>query len=91
MLLFEDFSVNKEYFMVTWMEDGDEIHMTLVNMIYYKEATQLIPNWNEDLTPFIEFIDEHQEGQVFVIQTFCNQNFPFTDYKIVKVIHIPMI
>jgi hypothetical protein len=89
MKLFEDFGNEQEYFMVTWMEGGDEIHMTLLSMEHYDRVFELIPEWYEDLSNFWNFVEDNREEDSIMIQTFCQEDFPFVDKKIVKVIHIP--
>lgn len=91
MKLFEEFD-NKDYFMVTWIEGGDEIHMVIVDMQYYDNACELLPSYLDDsYDNFLEFIYEHQQGRELDIQTHCVEDFPFYGINIVKVIHAVII
>lgn len=83
--LFEDFADQDECFMITYGETGDEVHMILMSMEHFDRAVELMLNQNE----FWQFVENNSIKKPFRIQTYTTEEYPFSDYKIVKVMSVP--
>lgn|ERR1035437_65805 len=80
-----------EYLMVLNMESGDEIHLSILEMSHYQHISSLIGSGypgdiqGEQLSDYIisNRIDK------LMCQTYVLEDYSFSEYNIVKVIHIP--
>ena len=99
--------IDKDYFLITYQEGGDETHFMLMDMVHYDVVEKAIPKLADGGSKDIKF-STHQkyvEGLMmfcedsqtllpgrttpFWIQTYCDEEWPFGEYNIVRIISIP--
>lgn len=91
--------IDKDYFLITWNEI-DETHFMLMDMVHYDVVDKSISKLaSKDVTQkyidgFLGFCYDSQtllpdKKNNFWIQTYCDEEWPFGDYNIVRIISIP--
>ena len=84
----------EEYFLITWQESGDETHFIMLSMSDYDYVSLAMNKFADNRTK-IEEINRYtaeiynKAVKSYFIQTYCNEDWPFTQYKISKIISIP--
>lgn len=84
----------EEYFLITWQESGDETHFMMLSMSDYDYVKNALDKFADNRTLMIEinrYTAEIYNKAVksYFIQTYCNDDWPFGQYNIKKIISIP--
>jgi len=90
----------KEYFLITWHEAGDEIHFMLMDVAHYDVVEKSMIHLASGKANykyregFLSFCNENQtflpgERSAYWIQTYCDEEWPFSGYNIARIISIP--
>lgn len=87
-----------KYFLIIYTESGDEIHFLLMDMVHYEYVSSMIDplayrqNEWDDVCKFMEFCYKNSikiDGNDFWIQTYCDEEWPFNNYRIERMLSIP--
>jgi hypothetical protein len=83
-----------EYFLIIWIESGDEIHFMILPMSEFNYVDNIIGTFSDRMTPYsviTEIMEKISKSSVenFSIQTYCTEDWIFEKYIIKKIIHLP--
>jgi len=85
----------KEYFLITYQESGDETHFMMLSMDDYPYVDKMRIAFSDPKTMKWDDVDEAM-GKIynmvvkdFFIQTYCSEDWPFGEYKIIKILSMP--
>ena len=85
----------KEYFLITYQMSGDETHIMMLSMDDYAYVDSMriafadpqTMKWDEVGDAMDKIYDMIVKD--FWTQTYCTEDWPFGEYKIVKIMSIP--
>jgi len=85
----------EEYFLITYTESGDEIHFMMLSMKDYDYVDKMRIAFADRNAMSWDDIDDAM-GKIYDMvvkdyftQTYCTEDWPFGEYKIVKLMSIP--